>query len=153
MKITDNIVKELADKHGRTRESLLPIMQNIVSKKSFLSEKDMVDIAKELDLSAAEVFGTASFYSFIDIEPRGEYVIRVCKTITCDMKGKKQIIKTIEDLLKIKLGETTSNKKFSLLATNCLGWCHKGPTMIINDEVYTELDTEKTKKIIMSYIK
>jgi len=67
------------------------------------------------------------------------------------MKGKRQIVKTLEDLLKIKVGETTHNKKFTLLETNCLGWCHKAPAMLINDEVYTDLDDNKVKKIIRKY--
>jgi NADH:ubiquinone oxidoreductase subunit E len=69
------------------------------------------------------------------------------------MKGKSLIIQELEDLLKVKLGETTPNRKFSLLETNCLGWCHKGPAMLINDEAYTELTPEKVREIINEYIR
>ena len=68
----------------------------------------MVEVARELDISAAEVYGTASFYTFLDTQVKGKYVIRVCKTITCSMKGKSDIIHTLEEMLKIKVGETTS---------------------------------------------
>jgi len=148
-----DFVKELADQYGRKRESLMPILQGIVEKERYLSREAMTEVARELDISAAEVYGTATFYSFLDTTPRGKYVIRVCKTITCDMHGKKQIIKTIEDLLKVKLGETTTNKKFTLLETNCLGWCHKGPAMLINDEPYSDLTPDKTREIILDYVK
>jgi NADH:ubiquinone oxidoreductase subunit E len=147
------LVKQLVDKHGRTRESLLPILQGIVSEERYISDFAMTEVARELDLSAALVYGTATFYSFLDTQPRGEYVIRLCRTITCDMKGKKQILRTLEDLLKIKVGETTKDKKFTLLETNCLGWCHKGPAMLINDEIYTELTPEKVNEIIGAYMK
>ncbi len=145
-------IKELAEKHGRERKSLIPILQHIVAKKQFVNSEDMVEVARELDLSAAEVYGTASFYSFLDIKMRGEYVIRVCKTITCDMKGKKDIIQAIEDTLKIKLGDSTVDKKFSFLSTNCIGWCHKGPAMLINNEVFTELTPKKAIEIVESYM-
>ncbi len=147
-----SLIHELADKYGRERSSLLPILQGVVAKNNFLSDTCMTDIAKELDLSAAQVFGTATFYSFLDTQPRGEYVIRVCKTITCDMHGKKTIIQTLEDMLKIKVGETTPNKKFTLLETNCLGWCHEGPAMLINDTPYSGLTTEKVHDIISEYV-
>ena len=147
------LVKQLADKHGRTRESLLPILQGIITEERFISDVAMTEVARELDMSAALVYGTATFYSFLDTQPRGKYVIRVCKTITCDMKGKKQIMKTLEDLLKIKVGETTKDNKFTLLETNCLGWCHKGPAMLINDEAFTELTEEKVGEIIGDYMK
>lgn len=153
MEEVQDLVKKLSAKHGSKRESLLPILQGIVEDQHYVSDEAMIEVAKELDLSTAEVYGTATFYSFLDTVPRGKYVIRVCKTIVCDMHGKKQIIKTLEDLLKIKVGETTLNRKFSLLQTNCLGWCHKGPAMLINDEVYTELTPEKIRTIIAEYRK
>jgi len=150
---TKTLVKDLADKYGRNREALMPILQGIIHEHNYLSDEALVLVAQELDLSAAQVYGTATFYSFLDTEERGKYVIRICKTITCDMKGKTQIIKALEDNLKIKLGETTRDKRFSLLSANCLGWCHKAPAMLINDTPYTELTPEKVVEIIEDYKK
>ncbi len=147
-----NLVKELSDKHGRVRESLMPILQEIVQKHNYLTDEAMVEVAKELDLSAAEVYGTASFYTFLDTQARGKYVIRVCKTITCSMKGKSDIIHTLEDMLKIKVGETTADNQFSILETNCIGWCHKAPAILINEMPYTELTPEKVSEIIKDYM-
>ncbi len=149
---TDNLVNDLVKKHGRRRDSLMPILQGIVEKHNYLTDDAMVEVAKELDISAAEVYGTASFYSFLDTIPRGKYVIRVCKTITCAMKGKQEVIEALEDILKIKVGETTSNGLFTLLETNCMGWCHKAPAMLINDTPYTDLNREKIIKIIKDYM-
>jgi len=147
-----NLVKELSNKHGRARDSLMPILQGIVDKHNYLTDEAMVEVAKELDISAAEVYGTASFYTFLDTQVRGKYVIRVCKTITCSMKGKGEIIQTIEDMLKIRVNETTSDKMFSLIETNCIGWCHKAPAILINEMPYTELTPEKTVEIIKGYM-
>lgn len=147
------LIKDLADKHGRQRESLLPIIQGVVEKENYISERSMIEIAKEVDLPAADVYGTASFYSFLETKQTGKYIIRVCKTITCSMKGKNQILFAIKEMLKIKEGETTPDKRFTLLETNCLGWCHKAPAMLINDEVYTELTPEKVREILSHYMK
>lgn len=68
------------------------------------------------------------------------------------MKGKIEIIQTLEDMLKIKVGETTADNNFSLLETNCIGWCHKAPAMLINDVPYTELTPEKVVEIIKEYL-
>ncbi|MGQ9621157.1 MAG: NADH-quinone oxidoreductase subunit NuoE, partial [Bacteroidales bacterium] len=148
-----NLVKQLAEKHGKQRESLIPILQGIVEKHNYLSDEAMVEVAKELEISAAEVYGTASFYTFLDTVPRGKYVIRVCKTITCMMKGKDDILNTIEDMLKIKVGETTPDRIFTLLETNCIGWCHKAPALLINEIPYTELTPEKVVEILKGYMK
>lgn len=146
-------VKELADKHGRERQSLIPILQDLVIDNNYLTDSLMVDVAKELDISSAEVYGTASFYSFLDTEERGKFVIRVCKTISCAMKGKNDIISTITDTLKLKIGETTSDKRFTLLEVNCIGWCHKAPAMLINDTPYTQLTPSKVTEILQEYMK
>jgi len=149
---SENLVRELTDKHGRTRQSLIPILQDIVARHNYLTDEAMVEVARELDISAAEVYGTASFYTFLDTKVRGKYVIRVCKTITCSMKGKGEIIQTIEDMLKIRVGETTADKMFSLIETNCIGWCHKAPAILINEMPYTELTPEKVTEIIKDYM-
>ena len=147
-----NLVKELSGKHGHSRESLMPILQAIVQKHNYLTDEAIVEVARELDISAAEVYGTASFYTFLDTQVKGKYVIRVCKTITCSMKGKSDIIKTLEEILKIKVGETTSDMQFSLMETNCIGWCHKAPAILVNEMPYTDLTPEKVSEIIKKYM-
>lgn len=149
---TGNLVKELADKHGRQRENLMPILQDIVRKYNYLTDEAMVEVATELDISAAEVYGTASFYTFLDTQERGKNVIRVCKTITCSMKGKNDIIAALEDILKIKVGETTPDKMFTLVETNCIGWCHKAPALLINDMPYTDLTPATVIDVVKGYM-
>jgi len=146
-------IGNMVNKHGRSREALIPILQDIVCENSYLTDMDMVEVARQLDLSAAEVYGTATFYSFLHTQPKGKYVIRICKTISCSMKGKNKVLSTIEEILKIKLGETTADKKFSLVETNCIGWCHKAPAILINDQPYTELTPERVTEVLREYIK
>lgn len=145
-------ITELADLHGRTRESLLPILQGVIEFENYLSQGSMLEISKVLDLPAAEVYGTATFYSFLEYHKMGKYIIRICKTISCSMKGKNQILLAIKDMLKIDTGQTTSDGRFSLVETNCLGWCHKAPAMVINHEVYTELTPQKVREILGEYL-
>ena len=147
------LVKNLADQYGRERKNLIPILQGIHIEHNYLSKEAMLEVAKELDMASAEVFGTASFFSFLDTESDGKYKIRICKSITCDMKGKGELIKTMEDMLKVKVGETTEGKRFSLLETNCIGLCDKGPAMLINEEYYTELTPAKVRQILGEYIR
>jgi NADH-quinone oxidoreductase subunit E len=146
------LIKDLADQHGRKRESLLPVMQGVVEQENYLSEYSMVEIAREMDLPAAEVYGTATFYSFLEVKKMGRYIIRICKTISCAMKGKSQVVFAIQDMLKIRIGETSADGRFSLLETNCLGLCHKAPAMLINHEAFTDLTPEKVREILTMYL-
>jgi NADH:ubiquinone oxidoreductase subunit E len=142
------IIETKIDQIGRDRKALIPVLQGIVAHKNYVSKDDMVLIARELDISAADVYGTASFFSFIEEDKKGKFVIRVCKSITCDMKGRRGILKALERELRIKLGETTHDNMFTLHDVNCIGLCDKGPAMLINDEPFTHLTEEMIPKII-----
>lgn len=146
------LIQEAVRNHGCSRENLLPILQYVRRKNRYLTEELLQEIAHEMDLSAAEVYGVASFYSFMDMKPLGQNIIRICKTITCYMKGKDDIIRAIENRLRIKLGDTSPDGRFSFLEANCIGWCHKGPAMLINDRVFTELTPEKAIMAIEEYL-
>lgn len=143
-------IDDLISKYGKTREALMPILQHVVEFDHCLSKEKMIEIARKLNISAAEVYGTASFYSFLETEEQGKYVIRVCKSIIAEMKGKKEIIKTLENLLKIKVGETSSDGLFTLKETNDIGWSDKEPSMLINDVPYTDLTPKKVIDIIQN---
>ena len=150
---TSELIQNLAKDHGKDRRSLIPILQGIVESEHYLSRESMLEVAKILDISSAEVYGTASFFSFLDIKERGKYVVRVCKSITCEMKGKDEIINTIENILKLKVGDTSPDLKFSLLETNCLGLCAEGPAMLINEECFTKMTPEKVRELLLKYIR
>ena len=150
---TEVLIQELVEKHGRSRNALMPVLQGVVACEKFLSEAAMIAVARELNLSAADVYGTASFYTFLDTKPRGKNIVRVCKTISCHMQGKEEIIRAIENHLKVKVGETSHDNKFTLLTANCLGWCHKGPVMLINDEVFPSVTPDKAIAIIEEFSK
>lgn len=147
----NNALSEAIEKHGVSRESLLPVLQYVISRERWLKEDVMESVAEAFGMSAAEVYGVATFYSFLDTGPRGRYVVRVCRTISCDMAGKKKIMESLKNELRVKPGETTPDGMFTLLETNCMGWCHQGPAMLINDDVFTELTPEKIIAVIQNY--
>jgi|SRR6056297_1738803 len=149
----ESAVRNAVEKYGKERKNLLPILQEVKREKNYLSKGDIADIASDMGLSSADVFGVASFYHFLDMDPRGQNIIWVCKTISCYMKGSRDILTAIEERLKIHVGETTSDGKFTLLETNCIGWCHKGPAMLVNDTPFTDLTPEKVVDIIDDFCK
>jgi len=146
------LVKESVGRHGRERTGLLAVLQDVVRDRRYLTEDALVEVAREMGLSAADVFGVASFYTFLDIKPRGRHIIRLCQTIACDMKGKEAVARAIEEKLRIRLGETTPDGQFTLLRTNCIGLCHEGPAMLVDDKAYSGLTPEKAVAILDQYL-
>ena len=136
-------IELLVDKFGRDRSSLLIILQEIQKKHRYISEYAQQEVARQLRIHPVEVYSIVSFYGFLNSEPKGRNIVRLCRTITCDMKDKESIEKAIERELGIKMGETTEDKKFTIEYANCLGLCDEGPAMVINERVYTKLTPEK----------
>lgn len=149
--MTEAVVAAAIKAHGTERASLLPVLQQVAEKDRWLSEEALVRIARSFGLSAAEVYSVASFYSLLETKPRGKYIIRVCRTISCSMSGKGSILEKLKEELGIGVGETTPDRRFSLLETNCMGWCAEGPSMLVNDTVHTHLTPEKVVEIIQDY--
>ena len=131
-----------------TKEDLINVLTEKQKENNGLSEKVLEDIARSLDMPLSEVYGVATFYSFLSVKPQGKYVIRVCKSLPCYYKNSMMVLDAIEKELGIKPGEITSNGKFSLEMTNCIGGCDDPPAMMINDEIHNGLTPEKVINVI-----
>jgi len=141
-------IELLVKKYGKSRSSLIPILQDVQRKYKYIPDFAQQEIARLLDIHPVEVFSVISFYSFLNTTPKGKYIVRLCQTISCDMQGKALVAKAIERELGIKFGETTKDNKFTLEFANCVGMCDQGPAMIINERVYTHLTPEKAVQIL-----
>lgn len=141
-------IEKLVSKYGATREALMPILQDIQAQHGFISDYAQQEIARMLDIHPVEVYGVITFYAFLGTEHKGRYLVRLCKTISCDLAGKDAIAKTLERELGVKFGETSPDKKISLEYINCMGMCDQGPAMLINDRVFTKLTPNKVVEII-----
>lgn len=146
-------IRAWAADSGRDRAALLPLLQKLQGKYHQIPPHAMQLIAEQLDIHPVEVYGVVSFYSFLDHAPKGRYVIRLCRTISCDMAGKDRLARQLENDLGIKFGQTTPDGKFTLEWANCLGMCDQGPAMLVNDKVYSSVTPEKVHEIIEEYRK
>ena len=141
-------IEAWAGRYGHQRSALIPILQEIQRKYCHVSEYAMQVIADLLGIHPVEVYGVVSFYSFLDDEPKGRFIIRVCRTIACDMQGKDRVARQLQNDLGIAFGETTSDGKFTLEWANCLGMCDQGPALLVNDQVFTQVTPEKVHDIL-----
>jgi len=143
-----NEIVELAKKYEYKRSGLMPILQAIQSKYQHISDFAMQEIANLLDIHPVEVYGVVTFYAFLRAKSTGKFVFRLCKTISCDMAGKANVARQLENELGIKFGETTGDGRFSLEYANCLGLCDQGPALLVNDIAFTKVTPEKVHEII-----
>ena len=141
-------IELLVEKIGNDRSALLTILHEIQKKHRYISDYAQQEIARHLRIQPVEVYSVISFYAFLNSEPKGRNIVRICRTVSCEMKGKLALEKAIERELNIKIGETTKDKKFTVEFANCLGLCDVAPAMSINDRVYTRLTPEKAVQLL-----
>ena len=135
----------------RGREDLVGLLKEAQSKFGYVPEEVMAELAESLHIPINEVYGVASFYSFLSIKPLGRNVIRVCKSLPCYLKNCQIIIEAVEKELGIKPGETTADGRFSFQLTNCIGLCDRAPAMMINNDAHVDLTPKKISQILKSY--
>lgn len=138
----------LARRYGRQRSALLPMLQAVQRRHGRITPTAMQVIADLLGIHPVEVYGVVSFYSFLSAKPQGRFVIRLCRTISCDLAGREQIARQLENDLGIAFGETTADGMFTLQWANCLGMCDQGPALLVNERVFTRLTPEMVHGII-----
>lgn len=140
--------EEFIEKHKDKKGAVMPILQEAQNKFGYLPEEIMELISKKLDIFLSEIYGVATFYSQFTFFPKGKYSISVCLGTACYVKGAKGILEEFMELLGIGVGETTPDRKFSIVETRCVGLCSDAPVVMINNKAYPHFDKNDVKKIL-----
>jgi len=141
-------IENYVEEFGSNRSALLQVLQAIQREHSYISDFAQQEVARMLDIHPVEVYSVISFYTFLHSKPRGRNIVRLCRTISCDMMDKNSVADAIVRELGINFGETTKDKRITLEYTNCVGMCDQAPAMIVNERVFTNLDPEKAVNIL-----
>ncbi|MBN1915029.1 MAG: NAD(P)H-dependent oxidoreductase subunit E [Parachlamydiales bacterium] len=129
------------------RNALLVQLQQIQKEEGYLPKERLIELSKKTKIPMITIYEIASFYSFFRLKKTGQHIIRVCHSPSCFMKGSHNLLEAIKTLLGILPGETTSDRKFSLELTSCIGCCDQPPAMMIDDTLHTDVTIEKLKEI------
>jgi NADH:ubiquinone oxidoreductase subunit E len=131
--------------------NVLRLLRDAQSKFGYLPENSLVSISDSLGIALTEVYGVATFYSFLSVRPQGRHVIRICKSLPCFLKKSRQLLDAIEDATGARLGMPSADARFSLHLTNCIGECDKAPAMMVDGHVYVGLTSHKVSQILKGY--
>jgi len=135
-------------KYPVKRSAILPLMFIVQRERGYLDPPGVQYLANRLQLRVTDIWEVATFYSMIHTKPTGRYHIQVCKTLSCKLLGADKITKYCSDKLGIKVGETTTDGRFSLSEVECLGSCGTAPMFQLNFDYHENLTTEKVDRIL-----
>ena len=141
------IIKKYPD--SRQQSAVIPLLdlaqrQNL----GWLSKTAIEKVAETLSMSYIRVLEVATFYSMFNLEPVGENFVQICRTTPCWLRGSDKLVEIAKEVSNTKLGETSDDKKFTIVEVECLGACCNAPMVQINDDYYEDLDEDSFKKLL-----
>jgi NADH:ubiquinone oxidoreductase subunit E len=142
---------EIIDAHKGKRGVLIQVLHQAQGVFGWLPEQVQIKVADGLGTPLSEVYGVATFYSFFNIVPRGEHTVRVCLGTACYVRGGKQILEQFEKELKMEVGGTTEDRKFSLEVNRCVGACGLAPVVTVGKDIYRRVKIDKIPTILANY--
>lgn len=152
--LTEEMKREIEAEfdHCETKQAAcIEAMQIVQRYRRWISDESIRDIAEFLHMTPDELDGVATFYNHIFRKPVGRHVILICASVACWIMGYEGLREHITDRLGIGLGETTRDGMFTLLPIECLGACDKAPALMIDGELYTDLDPARFDAILEGY--
>jgi NADH:ubiquinone oxidoreductase subunit E len=144
---------EAAMKKEHCDSYLVAVLHKAQELYGYLSREVMDDIARQMQIPTAHIWGVATFYHYFNLKPPGKYVISVCLGTACYVKGASQILDAVKTELKIDLGGITEDGLFSLQPARCLGACGIAPVVMIGDKIHGDMTPQKVTEVINQYRK
>lgn len=144
-------VSAAIERCGNHREDLIPILNDVNRSLGYLPAEALNDIGLRLRIPKSQLFSVASFYRMLSTKPRGTHVIKFCESAPCHVVGGRQVWQALLDHLQIQPGETSPDGKWTLTTVSCLGVCAVGPVVVIDDDIYGNLEPSQIPGILARY--
>lgn len=141
-------IPEIISVYKDTPGGLIEAFHAVQAIYNYLPADAISESARMFGVSEAAAYGVATFYSYLAVEPRGKYIIRMCESAPCHIAGAEEILKTFEKELKIRVGQTTPDGKFTLELTECVGHCQGTPVITINSVPYVDVRADQIPSIL-----
>jgi NADH:ubiquinone oxidoreductase subunit E len=144
-------LKAIIDRHRNENWALIPLLQEIQETVGYIPPESIETVADALNLFPSQVQGVITFYAGFSLEPKGKYVVRVCRGTACHVKGGRSILRLMRKELGLDEGETDPEYRFTLETVACLGACFLAPAMMVNRTYFGKLSPPKVTTILAQY--
>ena len=146
-------VKKIIEKYpsGRKQSAVIPLLDLAQRQnKGWLNKKALEKVAETLSMSFIRVLEVATFYSMFNLKPIGKNYIQICRTTPCWLRGSDKLLNIAKEVTGCSLGETSKDKKFTVVEVECLGACCNAPMVQINDDYFEDLNEDNFKKLLIN---
>ena len=143
--------QEIAERWGYKPENIIEMMHDIQNEFYYLPKDLIFEISKRTDIPLSKIYNIATFYNAFSLTPKGKYRVSVCMGTPCHALGAPKIVSAIERELDIKCTKTTPDMKFSFDICGCVGICGLAPVVMVNEELFGPMNTDKVTKLLKKY--
>ena len=154
IKLSENtvqVIKDVCTEFEHKESELINVLHKTQNKLGYLPAEVQEVIAKELKTSLARVYGVVTFYSYFTMIPHGEFPISICMGTACYVRGAEQVLAEFKRQLKVEVGASTPDGKFSINCLRCVGACGLAPVVTVGEKVYGRVAPTQVKQIIAEY--
>ena len=141
---------EIIPRYPTRQAATLPVLHAIQRRYNYIPYQALEEAAQFLEIGAAQLLDTASFYEEFWLHPKGNYLLMVCQSLSCELLGHARLLEKIKSKLGIEPGQTTEDDRFTLVTAECLGSCGTAPCALVNDTLHEELTAENLETILDS---
>ena len=141
-------MKKLCGEYLPEKDNLIQMLNEVQEHFGYVPKDAQMALSEYLKIPMAEIYGVITFYSRFSLKPKGKYNISVCLGTACFVKGSQKIMDRLQERLKIGVGETTTDGKFSIEETRCVGACGLAPVFTVNGEVYGKATVQKLDQVL-----
>jgi NADH:ubiquinone oxidoreductase subunit E len=142
------LLEQVMDDYDHKGNNLIQILHMAQAIFGYLPPEVQAFIAEKMDIPNSKVNSVLTFYSFFSTKPKGKYTVSICLGTACYVRGGKEVVNKLKEVLSIDVGETTDDKMFSLQVMRCIGACGLAPAMTINEKVYKQVNPNKLHRIL-----
>ena len=141
-------VDEIVARYRGDESALIQILLDIQREYYWLPKEALLKLSERLEVPLNRIYHIATFYKAFSLTPRGRHQVMVCMGTACYIRGAPQLLDKVEEILKIKPGETSSDMRFTLTTVNCLGCCALGPVVVVDEEYHGRLAPAKVGQFL-----
>lgn len=144
-------IDQAIEKHGEDNSALVGILQEVQHHEGYLPRKTLGYLSERLDVPLSRLYALATFYRSFSLTPTGRHRISVCLGTACHVRGGQAILNRLEQLLRVRAGATTSDRRFTLETVRCVGCCSLGTVVRVDDETYARVRQDKLARILAGF--
>lgn len=146
-----NDIHAVIKKYGTSRDVVIPVLLELNKSIGYIPKKVMEELSQIFQIPKSQLFSNVTFYHLLSTSSRGKHTVQFCESAPCHISGGREVRSAVQEELGLNPGETSSDNKWSLITTSCIGMCDLGPFLVVDGDIYGNVTPARISEILAKY--